>query len=89
MTTKIASVSVRAFLSGRKLTKGNTKIEDGKYYLYNSLIAIRMPSGGVAIRTCGWPTKTTLSRLNEIARNLGEYYIGKKEIYLGKLNISI
>jgi hypothetical protein len=68
----ITKEAVNAFMNGKKLNKGNMRIEVLPnvtiMYLHGNPIAYRYndPEGTISITNCGWFTNTTKERLNAI-----------------------
>lgn len=82
----ITEKSIEAFMSGTKLTIGNTRVQisDCEYKtvwlkLHDNLIATRVGSK-IRITNCGWFTNTTKERLNalpgvHIQQKAGKWYL--------------
>lgn len=65
--SKISKDAAFAFENNLKFKRGNTVVSDGKMYLHHNIIAdMNFKNNGFSICTCGWDTKTTLSRLNAL-----------------------
>lgn len=54
-----------AFENSRSLTIANTRTDGQNVWLYNKLIIIK-DANGIHFSFAGWPTRTTLERLNGI-----------------------
>ena len=61
-TAKIA----RAFANGEAANAARTRTDGRNVWLHGNLIATRTDSG-VTLTAAGWPTRTTVERLNGIA----------------------
>ena len=67
---KITNEAVRAFIEGRKFSKGNMKVEfDSTFWklkLHNNTIATIDELGVLSVTNAGWASNTTKERLNGI-----------------------
>ena len=62
-TTKIAA----AFALGQPARAARTHTDGARVYLHGNEIAHRRDDGTIALTAAGWPTRTTVDRLNGIA----------------------
>lgn len=92
MHSKISQDSAKAFCEGRNFRRGNTKIVNYSntiyFYLHGNCIAMYYKySKKLEISLCGWPTRTTLSRLNAIFNalfeNSGDFHIKNRDVVYG------
>lgn len=75
--TKTARQAGKAFVDGRNLRMGNTRVvsdgEGSRLYLFGKLIASYSKTAavpGVLVTFAGWPTPTTQNRLNGLLQAL-------------------
>lgn len=67
--SKISIDAARAFISGNEFKRDNTRVYKSLNTVYMELFGntiARRDSSGLYICTCGWKTKTTKERLNEL-----------------------
>jgi len=83
MARKVTTATVSAFLTGQKLTMGNTSSDGSGLYLHGNLIAYREGSD-IFISNAGWFSDTTKERLNGIPgvyiqQVKGDWYLNGKK----------
>ena len=74
---KITQQMKQAFDSGGSLFSGNTRVENGKVYLFGNLIVERRVDG-VYVTNAGWFSATTKDRLNafvSVTQKDGEWFL--------------
>lgn len=67
---QIDKMAAQALINGTRFSMNNTRVthgEDGvsRLYLHNNLIATN-EGGIISISNAGWPTRTTMARLNAL-----------------------
>ena len=76
---KITKKAAQALLNNDSFHESNTRVENGKMFLYGHKIAKRNEYGEIMVNFQGYNTNTTKERLN----GLCELYNGTRPFYAG------
>lgn len=68
---KVSQKIAAAWKNGEASSCGNTWTDGHVVRLHDNAILSRSPAGVVEINLCGWNTKTTRTRINEILQVVG------------------
>ena len=69
-----------AFINGESATCYNALTNGTEYQLHRTIIANKLPDGGIQFSWGGWYTATTANHMNKILETLGEQQ-GNKYLY--------